>query len=169
MFGDSAVCANCQPGYVQRLRQGMAGAGPLALRYGGFWIRFLAYMIDVIVLEIAYYAVIVPLGLATVGVSQRDIASGIWLIPLLIGFGINFCYYAFFNSRFGATPGKMALGLKIVRPDGSPISLGQAIGRYFGYMLSGLILGVGFMMAGWDDEKRTLHDRLCDTRVIRTR
>lgn len=61
----------------------------------------------------------------------------------------------------------MALKLKIVRPNGDPITYGRALGRYFGEMLSGLILCIGFMMAGWDEEKRTLHDRVCDTRVIR--
>jgi uncharacterized RDD family membrane protein YckC len=70
---------------------------------------------------------------------------------------------------YGATPGKMALGLKIVRPDGGPISAGRAVGRYFAEILSALTLMIGYMMAGWDSEKRALHDRIADTRVIKTR
>jgi uncharacterized RDD family membrane protein YckC len=62
----------------------------------------------------------------------------------------------------------MALNLKVVRPDGSPLSLGRAFARYFAKVLSGLILGIGFIMAGFDSQKRALHDRLCDTRVIKT-
>ena len=57
--------------------------------------------------------------------------------------------------------------LKIVRPDGAPITYLRAFGRYFAEILSTLILFIGFMMAGWDEEKRALHDRICDTRVIR--
>jgi uncharacterized RDD family membrane protein YckC len=57
----------------------------------------------------------------------------------------------------------------VVRPDGGPISAGTAVGRWFCYILDSLILLIGFMMAGWDDEKRALHDRICNTRVIKTR
>jgi uncharacterized RDD family membrane protein YckC len=48
-----------------------------------------------------------------------------------------------------------------------PISPGQAIGRYFGQILSGIILGIGFIVVAFDDRKRALHDRPSDTRVIR--
>jgi uncharacterized RDD family membrane protein YckC len=81
---------------------------------------------------------------------------------------IGATYEGVFVSRFAATPGKMALNLKVVRPDGSPLSLGRAFARYFAKVLSGLILGIGFIMAGFDSQKRALHDRLCDTRVIKT-
>jgi uncharacterized RDD family membrane protein YckC len=60
----------------------------------------------------------------------------------------------------------MALGLKVVRSNGAPLGWGVSIGRYFMYIVSGIILGIGYIMAGFDDEKRTLHDRACDTRVI---
>ena len=67
----------------------------------------------------------------------------------------------------GKTPGKMALDLKVVRPDGGPISLGRAVGRYFAKIVSGIILMIGYIMAGFDSEKRALHDMMCDTRVIK--
>ena len=63
----------------------------------------------------------------------------------------------------------MVLGLKVVRPDGGPVSLGRAIGRYFAKILSAIILLIGFIMAGFDREKRGLHDILVDTRVIKKR
>ncbi len=56
-----------------------------------------------------------------------------------------------------------------MRADGTPLSTGRIIGRHFAEMISNMILCIGYMMAGWDDEKRALHDRICDTRVIRTR
>jgi uncharacterized RDD family membrane protein YckC len=61
----------------------------------------------------------------------------------------------------------MALDLKVVRSDGGPVSLGRAVGRYFAKILSGVILLIGYIMAGFDAQKRALHDMLCDTRVIK--
>ena len=61
----------------------------------------------------------------------------------------------------------MALGLRIVRADGSSLTYGRATGRFFADYLSNLILFIGYIMAAFDDEKRTLHDRICDTRVVK--
>jgi len=88
---------------------------------------------------------------------------------MLVGTVIGVTYAWFFLSRFSATPGKMALGLKVVRSDGSVLSTGRIIGRYFSEMLSGMILCVGYLMIGFDEERRGLHDRICDTRVIKTK
>jgi uncharacterized RDD family membrane protein YckC len=73
-----------------------------------------------------------------------------------------------FVYKLGATPGKMALGLKVVRPGGGPVSLGRAVGRYFAKMLSYIILCIGYIIIGFDSEKRGVHDMICDTRVIKT-
>jgi uncharacterized RDD family membrane protein YckC len=78
-------------------------------------------------------------------------------------------YAVFFISRYSATPGKLAVGLKLVRSDGSPLSTGRIIGRYFSEWLSSITLLIGYIMAGFDEEKRALHDRICDTRVIRAK
>ena len=74
-----------------------------------------------------------------------------------------------FAELAGATPGKMALGIRIVRAGGGGISPGLAVGRCFRQVLSGILVGIGYLMAAFDAENRMLHDRLCDTRVIRTR
>ena len=87
------------------------------------------------------------------------------LVSVLIAAG----YEIYFVAGRGATLGKMALGLQIVRADGAPISMGLAAGRYFAQWLSGLILMIGYIMAGFDDQKRALHDRICETRVIHVR
>jgi len=73
-----------------------------------------------------------------------------------------------FVYKLGATPGKMALGLKVIRPGGGPVGLGRAVGRYFGKMLSAMALFIGYIIVGFDSEKRGMHDMICDTRVIRT-
>jgi uncharacterized RDD family membrane protein YckC len=72
----------------------------------------------------------------------------------------------YFVARRGATPGKMALGLRVVRTDGSKVSTGVAVGRFFADWLSQITLAVGYVIAAFDGEKRALHDRICETRVI---
>jgi uncharacterized RDD family membrane protein YckC len=75
-------------------------------------------------------------------------------------------YEAWFLVNKSATPGKLILGLQVVRTDGRPFTWGAGIGRFFAYFLSSLTLYIGFLMAAWDEEKRALHDRICDTRVV---
>jgi uncharacterized RDD family membrane protein YckC len=86
----------------------------------------------------------------------------------LLFFALEGGYIVFFLGKYGATPGKMACKIKVVNADGSPITYSRASGRFFSEILSGLLCGVGYLMAGFDDEKRALHDRLCNTRVIKS-
>jgi uncharacterized RDD family membrane protein YckC len=174
VFGEATICASCQPAYVQRLRQGMTYAAAPAFRYGGFWIRVVATIIDGVVLQVVQFVILASFGLTAFygagnGTPDPDAQVALVGLVFLIVLALHFCYFVIFWSRTGATLGYMALGLKLVRPDGSPVSVGQAIGRWFSYALSVMILGFGLFMAGWDDQKRALHDRICETRVIRTR
>jgi uncharacterized RDD family membrane protein YckC len=71
-------------------------------------------------------------------------------------------------GKYGATVGKMAAKIKIVNADGTPVSYGKAAGRYFAEILSSMICGIGYLMVAFDnEEKRALHDRICNTRVVR--
>jgi uncharacterized RDD family membrane protein YckC len=79
---------------------------------------------------------------------------------------IPIVYEVYFISTKGATLGKMALGVKVISSDGGPVSSATALGRYFAKILSGLILMIGYIMAGFDEQKRALHDHICNTRVI---
>jgi uncharacterized RDD family membrane protein YckC len=87
----------------------------------------------------------------------------------LVGIATGIAYDVYFVRKYDATPGKLAFGLKVLRADGSKLSVGRIIGRYFGAILSGLVLCIGYLRAAFDDEKRTLHDRLVDTRVIKAK
>jgi uncharacterized RDD family membrane protein YckC len=62
--------------------------------------------------------------------------------------------------------GKMAVKIKVVGADGSPIGYGRALGRAFAEVLSGICFYIGYIMAGFDKEKQSLHDKICSTRVI---
>jgi len=181
-FGDHLVCPYCKDNYVQKLREG-APPATAAFRFGGFWIRFVAVLLDGIILAMAGGAInlLVFGSLAPntyrmqPGATPDEILAA--LGPMLAALGLSIalstaigcCYETFFVTRLGATPGKMALGLKVVRPNGGPIGVGRAAGRYFAKVLSSMILMIGYIIAGFDSEKRALHDMICDTRVIRVR
>ena len=90
-----------------------------------------------------------------------------WGMMMILQLAVSAGYETWFVGRFQATPGKMALGLKVVRPNGDRVSYARALGRYFAEILSGLTLAIGYIIAAFDEEKRTLHDRICDTRVVR--
>ena len=128
-FGDRLVCPDCKNNYVQKLREGVAPA--MAVTYGGFWIRFVAVLIDGIILYIANsiveFAVIGRAAIPNAATPDDALAAlprvGLsWLISMAIGCA----YETFFIAKMAATPGKMAVGLKVIRPDGSPVSVGRA-------------------------------------------
>jgi uncharacterized RDD family membrane protein YckC len=158
-FGDTLVCPACKNIYAQKLREGVAPQ-PVAAHYqfAGFWIRVVAWLIDSIIIGVVQ-SIIQFAALPMFGVGSLA----------LVGMVIHSCYEAFFVAQMGATPGKMALGMKVVRPDGSRVDLGRAFGRYFAKLLSMIILGIGYIMIAFDSEKRGLHDMICDTRVVRQR
>jgi uncharacterized RDD family membrane protein YckC len=170
--------ASFAPSEVSPARFEMPDRSPAAatevgrLPYAGFWMRFGAKFIDWLILWC--FSAIVRFGLGGPRFlpgpgfdASREVFTGVSCLVNLIVFAAGLAYYVFFVGRFGATPGKMALKLKIVRPDGSPVSYGRATGRYFAEILSAIILCIGYLMAAFDEEKRTLHDRICETRVIR--
>ena len=169
------------PGAMGAMGMGAPGMQmPGAYHYGGFWIRFVALIIDAIIVGIVGTIITLPLRLLGIGavvsnVNQNDPSAALSALPtILAASGLSFLiqmalavgYEAYFLSTRGATLGKMALGLKVIRTDGGPISIGLAVGRTFGRILSGIILYIGFIMAGFDPQKRALHDRICNTYVI---
>ena len=144
-------------------------------RYGGFWIRFLARIIDWLILIVIHSAVTMPLGLGGLSILSGshdvfDIASMLALFGLaaVIRVVISATYEILLTWKKGATLGKLALGLRVVRPDGSGLTLGRSVARFFSTWISGFIFCIGYILAAFDDEKRSLHDRICETRVIRT-
>jgi uncharacterized RDD family membrane protein YckC len=168
-FGDRWVCASCKPVFVQGLKEG--AITPEQLRYGGFWIRFGAWAIDVIILSVIRFVLYLPILMTMFGAQSQNPSMamiGAQMLVNLFDFAIRCGYQTFFVGKFGATPGKMVCGLKIVMPDGGRFGYPRALARFFAKIISYLTLCIGFIMAGFDDEKRALHDRICDTRVVRS-
>ncbi|MBV8782028.1 MAG: RDD family protein [Phycisphaerae bacterium] len=149
--------------------QGLPGVLP----YAGFWLRFVAYIIDYIIGVVAGFIVggvigfIIGAAGAASGNAQSHVRLAIPFIQLSM-FGVIWLYYALMeSSAMQATLGKMALGLIVTDEAGQRVTFGRATGRYFGKILSGLILLIGFMMAGWTERKQALHDILAHTLVVR--
>ncbi len=165
-YSGSYVCAECKPIFFQRVREGV----PLdqGFEYGGFWIRFGAKVIDNIILSAIQVPLVFAAAMASASAPEST-GAAYSLLSLLIGWGLPIAYTVFFLGKFAATPGKMVCGLKVVRPTGERITYLRALGRWFAEILSALIFLIGYIMAAFDDEKRTLHDRICDTRVVRSR
>ena len=122
--------------------------------YAGFWIRFVAWLIDGIILIIPNIII---------GLVVESPAS------ILLQFTIGIVYTIGFWTAEGATPGKMAIGLRITTVEGEPIDFGKAVLRYIGYFVSGITLGIGYLMIAFTRDKRGLHDLIAGTVVIQTR
>ncbi|MDH3349720.1 MAG: zinc-ribbon domain-containing protein [Desulfobulbaceae bacterium] len=164
-FDGSLVCARCKNIYLQRVKEGV---GDGLFEYVGFWMRVLAKVIDGFITGFAGYIIGIGIGFLLVSIGATDQVV-VLIVSQLILMVIVIAYYTVFVGKYGATPGKMALGLKIVKPDGMQLTYLQAFGRYWGEFLSSIILCIGYLMVAFDDEKRGLHDRICGTRVVRSR
>jgi len=172
-FGERWVCASCKPMFVQRLREGAALPGQMV--YGGFWIRFGARFLDGLLLFAVNMLLSLPMIFYMAKFNlQQPTATGmpptgflvVTCLTYLVQFATQAAYEIYFIGRSGATPGKMACKLRVVRSDGSRLTWGRATGRYFANLLSAFTLGIGYIIAAFDDQKRALHDHICDTRVV---
>jgi uncharacterized RDD family membrane protein YckC len=133
--------------------------------YAGFWIRVGATLIDSVIFLIV---IMVPLTFiyGQAYWTGDQYLHGFWDLILNYVFPISATIW--FWMRFMGTPGKMALKLRIVDAQtGNRLSLGQAIGRYLGYIVSAIPLGLGFIWIGIDSKKQGWHDKLAGTVVIR--
>jgi len=136
--------------------------------YGGFWLRFLAVLLDGIIVAVVNFPIQLILGLAGFkSIQATGPQFGIIGLIYLISFTIQGAYFTYFWSQKGATPGQMILGLKVVTADGGPLTVGRAFGRFLAYILGAFTLCIGYIIAAFDSQKRALHDHICGTRVIR--
>ena len=136
-------------------------------RYAGFWIRFVAVLLDSIIFGIPLYIILHLLF------PQTTIELGGQTLPMEAGASqfikiiAGVAYTAYFQSgKWQATIGKRIVGIYVIRSTGERISFMRAVGRYFAQILSMIILCIGYIMAGFTKEKTALHDLIADTRVV---
>jgi uncharacterized RDD family membrane protein YckC len=130
-------------------------------RPAGFWIRVVAYVIDAIIVGVFNFIWTFVVTLAAGGNIQGAPAV---LVQLISGL-VSLAYFSYMWSSRGQTVGMMATNVRVTRGDGSPLTLGRAIGRFFALWLSFVILFIGVIMVAFTDRKRGLHDMLADTVV----
>jgi len=170
---DSKFCPNCGKNLAP------LAASVAHVEYAGFWRRFLAYMVDRLILGIPLGIIVlifvVPSIVALVHKSGDSdigpfvvlsfIAGWVWLIVLYLAAYI--LYFAWFeSSRHQATPGKMLLGIVVTDLEGRPVSFLRSLGRNAGKLISHLAFHIGFIMAGLTPRKQALHDMLADCLVV---
>ena len=137
--------------------------------YAGFWIRFLAYLIDTLLMTVVLVPLAAFIGAVMAATADENGASliifGLVRVVSLAG---GWLYFALLESSpWQASVGKKALGLRVTDLNGNRIAFGKATGRYFGKVLSGLILFIGFIMAAFSERKQALHDQLAGTLVVK--
>jgi len=155
-------------------------AAQAAVRYGGFWIRVVAAIIDTIIVGV----VLAPIkaifglgGLALGGFDIHGLHNPMALLYLIFGGGIfallkisaNWLYEALMeSSSYQATLGKMIFGMKVTDLYGNRISFARATGRHFAKIVSLVTICIGFLMVGFTERKQGLHDMIAGTLVRRS-
>lgn len=154
--------------------------------YAGFWLRFVAIIIDGIIISILQSVVIMPIfamlgfGFATTSgfdfnnVSEEDVVGmAVAFIAavsaiMTVSFVIQTLYFSLMeSSKHQATVGKMALGLKVTDTNGDKLDFVKALLRQLGKIVSGMIFLIGYIMAGITDKKQALHDMIAGALVVK--
>jgi uncharacterized RDD family membrane protein YckC len=149
-------------------------ADPADIAYGGFWIRVVAYLIDGILLNIVFGIIgaIVGVSMIPVDPTNTDPMAGMEHMGRfqVVALVVTWLYFALMESSpRGATVGKMVLGLRVVDEQGNRISFARATGRFFAKFVSTIILMIGYLMVAFTERKRSLHDMIAGTLVIKNR
>ncbi len=144
--------------------------------HGGFWLRFVAAVLDWLIL---YAGGMFVVGFVSAAAGAPFILlvrwgpglggyAGLHVLIFFIDMSVAWLYAALFqSSRLQASPGMLALGLRVTTLEGERIGFGRASGRYFSTILSALILCFGYFMIGWTQRKQALHDMIAGTLVVR--
>ncbi len=151
-----------------------------AVQYAGFWLRFLAYWVDFLLLFPLGFIIQSLLGnnpfaifsVQTLSEAQKIQSSPNQLVSVLASMAVGIAYFFVFWVHYdGATPGKKLLGIKIIRENGEKITYPVAFIRYIGFLLSSATIfffGLGFLWVIWDKKKQALHDKIAGTIVIKS-
>ncbi|WP_276499274.1 RDD family protein [Pontibacter litorisediminis] len=138
---------------------------PITLAYASFWKRMAAIFVDAMIISFFINLFILPVvGIDTV--PELTDMEGRLKIQGIAAF-VGWLYYAGFESSARqATLGKQLFGIFVTDTEGYRITFARATGRYFGKMLSGLILLIGYLMAAFTERRQALHDKIADTLVL---
>jgi uncharacterized RDD family membrane protein YckC len=156
-----------------------------SVAYAGFWLRFVAFLIDAAISGFLSLILLVPLfiltgagaALSRIGSGEDlsdDVAAfvgiGFVLGLIVITLGVSWLYYALSeSSSWQGTLGKKMLNLTVTDLNGQPISFARASGRYFSKFITNLIpLAIGYILAGFTEKKQAIHDMISSCLVLRS-
>jgi len=139
-------------------------------RYGGFWKRTLAFLVDKIILFfICLLFLLVGLSALNTGFNGLEPGKSMGRFSLIY-YGmthlLGMLYFTYFHGTTGQTPGKMLFGLQVIQSSDEQMTPGIAFLRWVGYIFSGLILCLGFLWIIFDKKKQGWHDKIAGTLVI---
>ena len=133
-------------------------------KYAGFWLRFGAFLIDLVVMAVVLYIPLTFIYGEDYWLGEQAV-SGFW--DIMLSYVVPFVATIWFWVRFLGTPGKMVFKLRVVdATTGNKMGTGQAIGRYFAYLVALIPIGLGFIWIAIDKRKQGWHDKLSGTVVI---
>ena len=141
---------------------------------GGFWLRSVAFVVDHLILLFTL-AIFLVVGFLAVELGSEGTRQIFFLqkarlvLPILLPLGVVLVlgYFSFFHAAWGQTVGKMIFGLRVVQTDGQPVSFSRALTRTLAYALSALPFFLGFFWVGFTSSKRSWHDAIAGTMVVR--
>lgn len=148
--------------------------------YAGFWRRFAAYMLDSAVIAWAMselwvnafnqartqFAILAPkAGSITNKYDSAEYYAAVFMLITIVPFVWGY-FSGMESSPLRATLGKLAVGIYVTDLEGNRISFSRATGRYFGKFISGLLLGIGYLIAGMSERKQALHDTMAGCLVL---
>jgi uncharacterized RDD family membrane protein YckC len=180
---DARFCSCCGKPILQGSGTPLPTTAVKTVEYAGFWRRFVAHIVDRLILGIPTAIVVLASVIPSIAAvcktcsgencSPHDILSTIltivfgwiWLVFLILV--LHLLYFVWFeSSKYQATPGKMLLGIIVTDLNGQRISFVRSLGRNLGKIISHLIFNIGFIMAGVTLRKQALHDMLADCLVV---
>jgi uncharacterized RDD family membrane protein YckC len=141
--------------------------------YAGFLTRFLAAFIDGLIVQTVVFVVSLGASFAVIASAGQGPEGAGALFALQVVLQIGSQVFAWLYSALQessdamATVGKRAMGIRVVDLSGEKISFGRATGRYFGKIISALILGIGFLMQPFTERRQALHDIMAGCLVVK--
>lgn len=190
-IGGRNVCAACKPRYVQQVSEGLTApvkvpvlgartvmvpdndlADPGA-RLVGFLLDSLFAKVPVIVVMLLFFILVGVMESKTGQGSPNSQTTEMVIGLIFMGLSLMvvawiFFYWTYFIGKRGATPGMKIMKVKMVRADRTPVTYSRALGRtVLLHVINGCTMGLTNITAFFDNEKRTVVDMICDTRVVR--
>lgn len=139
------------------------------VRLAGFWVRLAATLVDLLF----FFPLAMVLGMLVYMGSSYSMSnpapefSFLWLADNAVSFGVPALVTVLFWRRMQATPGKLALGLRVVDANtGQTASMAQSVIRYLGYFASATLLGIGYLWCVFDKRKQCWQDKMAQTLVV---